>query len=35
VLASIPKKGKIEREMALTIFYNRFWCFTPITNIMD
>jgi hypothetical protein len=34
-LASITKKGEIEREMALTIFYNRFWCLTTITNLMD
>jgi hypothetical protein len=24
-----------EREMALTIFYNRFWYLTTITNLMD
>jgi hypothetical protein len=34
-LASITKKGEIEREMGLTIFYNRFWCLTSITNHMD
>jgi hypothetical protein len=35
VLASITKKGEIEREMGLTISYNRFWCLTSITNHMD
>jgi hypothetical protein len=34
-LASITKKGEIEREMTLTIFYNKFWCFMTITNLMD
>jgi hypothetical protein len=24
-----------EREMASTISYNRFWCFTTITKLMD
>jgi hypothetical protein len=32
VLASITKKGEIEREMDLTIFYNRFlWLMTTQT----
>jgi hypothetical protein len=35
VLASITKKGEIEREMGLIISYNRFWCLTSITNHMD
>jgi hypothetical protein len=35
VLASITKKGEIEREMGLTISYNRFWCLTTITSHMD
>jgi hypothetical protein len=35
VLASITKRGEIEREMALIVFYNWFWCLTTITNIMD
>jgi hypothetical protein len=35
VLASITKKGEIEREMASTISYDRFWCLTTITNLMD
>jgi hypothetical protein len=35
VLASITKEGEIEREMCLTISYNRFWCLTPITNHVD
>jgi hypothetical protein len=29
------QKGEIEREMASTIFYNRFWCLTTITKLMD
>jgi hypothetical protein len=35
VLASITKKGDIERKIALTISYNRFWCLTTITNLMN
>jgi hypothetical protein len=35
VLASITKKGEIEREMGLIISYNHFWCLTSITNHMD
>jgi hypothetical protein len=35
MLASITKKGEIEREMGLIISYNRFWCLTSITNHMD
>jgi hypothetical protein len=35
VLASITKKGEIETKMALTILYNRFWCLTTITNLLD
>jgi hypothetical protein len=35
VLASITKKGEIEREMDINISYNRFWCLTTITNLMD
>jgi hypothetical protein len=35
VLASITKKGEIEREMGLIIFYNRFWWLTSITNHVD
>jgi hypothetical protein len=35
VLASITKKGEIEREMGLYISYNRFWCLTSITNHKD
>jgi hypothetical protein len=35
VLASITKKGEIERGMDLTISYNRFWCLTFITNHVD
>jgi hypothetical protein len=34
-LASITKKGEIEREMDLTIFYNRFWWLTFNTNHVD
>jgi hypothetical protein len=34
-LASITKKGDIEREMGLIISYNRFWCLTSITNHVD
>jgi hypothetical protein len=30
VLASITKKGEIEREMGLDISYNRLWCLTSI-----
>jgi hypothetical protein len=29
------QKGEIEREMGLTISYNRFWWLTSITNHMD
>jgi hypothetical protein len=29
------QKGEIEREMASTISYNRFWCLTAITNLID
>jgi hypothetical protein len=25
----------LEREMALTISYNRFWCLMTITKLMD
>jgi hypothetical protein len=32
VLASITKKGEIEREMGLIISYNQFWWLTSITN---
>jgi hypothetical protein len=35
VLASITKKGEIEREMDLIISYNRFWWLTSSTNHMD
>jgi hypothetical protein len=35
VLASITKKGEIEREIVSNISYNRFWCLTTITNLMD
>jgi hypothetical protein len=35
VLASITKKGEIEREMASTISYIRIWCLTIITKLMD
>jgi hypothetical protein len=35
VLASITKKGEIEREMGLIISYNRFWCLMSITNRVD
>jgi hypothetical protein len=35
MLASITKKGKIEREMGLIITYNRFWWLTSITNHVD
>jgi hypothetical protein len=35
VLASITKKGEIEREMVSTISYNRFCCLTTITNLKD
>jgi hypothetical protein len=35
VLASITKKGEIEREMSLIISYNRFWGLTSITNHVD
>jgi hypothetical protein len=35
VLASITKKGEIEREMDLIISYNRFWWLTSITNHVD
>jgi hypothetical protein len=35
VLASITKKGEIEREMDLIISYNRFWWLTSITNYVD
>jgi hypothetical protein len=35
VLASITKKGEIEREIDLIISYNRFWCLTSITNHVD
>jgi hypothetical protein len=33
-LASITKNGEIEREMGLTISYNRFWCLMTIINHM-
>jgi hypothetical protein len=32
VLASITKKGEIEREMVSNISYNWFWCLTTITK---
>jgi hypothetical protein len=35
VLASITKKGEIEREMVLIISYNRFWWLMSITNHVD
>jgi hypothetical protein len=35
VLASITKKGQIEREMSLIISSNQFWCLTSITNHVD
>jgi hypothetical protein len=35
VLASITKNRKIEREMDLTISYNRFWWLTSNTNHVD
>jgi hypothetical protein len=35
VLASITKKGEIERKMASNISYNRFLFLTTITNLMD
>jgi hypothetical protein len=35
VLASITKKGEIEREMELTISYNRFWWLMSNTNHVD
>jgi hypothetical protein len=35
VLASITKKGEIEREMDLIISYNRFWWLTSNTNHVD
>jgi hypothetical protein len=34
-LASITKKGEIEREMGLIISYNRFLCLMSITNQVD
>jgi hypothetical protein len=33
-LLPLPLSGN-EREMDLNISYNRFWCLTTITNIMD
>jgi hypothetical protein len=35
VLASIIKKGEIEKEIGLIISYNQFWCLTSITNHVD
>jgi hypothetical protein len=35
VLASITKKGEIEREMGLIISYKRFWWLTSIANHVD
>jgi hypothetical protein len=35
VLASITKKGEIEREMSLIISNNRFWWLKSITNHVD
>jgi hypothetical protein len=35
VLASITKKGEIEREMDLIISYNRFWWLTSNINHID
>jgi hypothetical protein len=34
-LASITKKGEIEREIGITISYNRFWWLMFNTNHMD
>jgi hypothetical protein len=34
-LASITKKEEIEREIVSNISYNRFWCLTTITNLVD
>jgi hypothetical protein len=35
MLRAIPSTGAREREMASTISYNRFWCLTTITKLMD
>jgi hypothetical protein len=35
MLASITKKGEIEREKGLNISYNRFWCLTSNTTHGD
>jgi hypothetical protein len=31
----VALRGRVEREMSLTIYYNLFWCLTTIKNHMD